>query len=329
MEISFGTWRKLSYNVLKKAKLLIAPTDSTKEIFQKYYPDLVIKTIEHGVEKLEYEYERKEESEKKNIAFLGGINKIKGIDFLKKFVDEANREDSKYQVHLFGSTSEDELNESNGNYYYHGKYKRENIVKEMKENHIDIVVLLAIWPETYSYTLTESLMAKVPVLALDYGAIAERISKYEYGWILPKDVKFEDVLKKLNDIFENKEDYNKKLSNIEKYLQNLKSVREMAKEYEEVYSGYLKENQNTQIQINQELFLNILKNSKDILKQENELERCYESIEEYHYTVMEYRKEIDRLNKNIEEYKKIEGQYNHLVSSRKLQMLKKIKFIEF
>lgn len=308
---------------------MITPTDSTKEIFQKYYPDLAIQTIEHGVEKLEYEYEREEKSEKKNIAFIGGINKIKGIDFLKKFITEVNKENSKYNVHLFGSTSEDELNKSNGNYHYHGKYKREDITKLLKENRIDIVVLLAIWPETYSYTLTESLMAKVPVLTLDYGAIAERISKYEYGWILDRNVKFKDILQKLDEIFGNKEDYDKKLDNIEKYLQNLKSVKEMAKEYEEEYSKYLKENKKLETKINQELFLNMLKNSKDIIKQENELDRCYESMEAYHYTVMEYRKEIDRLNKNIEEYKPIEEQYNHLISSRKLQMLKKIKFIEF
>lgn len=314
---------------MKNAKLLITPTDSTKEIFQKYYPDLAIQTIEHGVEKLEYEYEKAEESEKKNIAFIGGINKIKGIDFLKKFINEANKEDSKYNVHLFGSTSEDELNESNGNYSYHGKYKRENIVREIKENHIDVAILLAIWPETYSYTLTESLMAKVPVLALDYGAIAERIAKYEYGWILDRDVTFADILKKLDEIFENKEDYNKKLGNIEKYLQNLKSVKEMAEEYEKIYNQYPKQNKKIENPINPELFLSMLKNSKDIIKQENELDRCYESMEEYHYTVMEYRKEINRLNKNIEEYKKIEEQYNHLISSRKLQMLKKIKFIEF
>ena len=49
----------------------------------------------------------------------------------------------------------------------------------------------------------------------------------------------------------------------------------------------------------------------------------------YHKTVVELRKEIDRLNGRIEEYQQIEQKYNHLLSSRKLQLLKKIKFIEF
>ena len=202
--------------------LVVTPTDSAKEIVQKYFPDVNIKSIEHGVEKLEYEYQRDGGQAKKNIAFLGGINKIKGVDFLKDFIEEANREDGKYIVHLFGSTCEEELNQSNGNYIYHGKYNREDVVKTLKENQIDLVVLLAIWPETYSYTLTESLMAEIPVLALDYGALSERISKYEYGWLLDRNVEFEAILKKLDAIFENEEDYEQKISNIKKYLGNLK-----------------------------------------------------------------------------------------------------------
>ncbi len=82
-------WRKLSHQVLKNAELVVTPTDSAKEIVQKYFPDVNIKSIEHGVEKLEYEYQKDGGQAKKNIAFLGGINKIKGVDFLKDFIEEA------------------------------------------------------------------------------------------------------------------------------------------------------------------------------------------------------------------------------------------------
>lgn len=323
-------WRELSYQALRDAKLLITPSNSTKEIFKKYYPDLSIKTIEHGAEKIEEIYEiETNKSEKKNIAFIGGVNKIKGVDFLEQFIKEVNKEDSKYILHLFGSTCEDDLNKSNGNYIFHGKYNREDIVRLLKENHIDIICLLSIWPETYSYTLTESLMAEVPVIALDYGAVSERISKDNLGWILDKNVTFEDVLDKLNKIFADEKEYNDKISNIKKYLENLKTTEEMAKEYEEIYEGYLKESKVELLPIPKESFEACLKSTREIIDREEEIKGCYKSIEDYHYTVMEYRKEIERLNKNIEGYKVIEGNYNHLISSRKLKLLKKIKFIEY
>lgn len=324
------TWRKVAYKSLKDAKQLIAPTESAKEIFNKYYKDLKITVIEHGMDYKDIEYEKQEKTEKRNIAFVGGINKVKGFDFLRKFIDKVNEEGSSYNLHLFGSTCDGELNKTIGNYIYHGKYDREDLPRLLKENNIDIVLLLAIWPETYSYTLTESLMAEIPVIALDYGALAERISKNNFGWLLNNNSKFEDILKKIDEIFENSDEYDSKLKNIQKYLSTIKTIKAMAKEYEEIYNSYIKkENSNQAKLIGTEEFKSMLKYSKEIIDRENELRRCYENIERYHHTVMEYRKEIDRLNKNIEIYQGIEAQYNHLVSSRKLQLLKKIKFIEF
>ena len=45
--------------------------------------------------------------------------------------------------------------------------------------------------------------------------------------------------------------------------------------------------------------------------------------------VMEYRKEIARLGTVIGQLQQTEEKYNHLISSRKLNLLKKIGFIEF
>ena len=82
-------------------------------------------------------------------------------------------------------------------------YDRNEIVKLLKENSIDVVLLLAVWAETYSYTLTEAAIAGIPVLALPYGAIEERVNKQKLGWLLSKDATTEDVMAKLNEIFEN------------------------------------------------------------------------------------------------------------------------------
>lgn len=162
-----------------------------------------------------------------------------------------------------------------------------------------------------------------------YGALGERISKNNVGWILEKNSTFEDIRKKLDDIIENNQDYKEKLNNIKLYLKNLRTVDNMIAEYEEIYNKYLKQNNRNSCKIDKDLFLYMLKSSRAIIENENELEKCYNSMGEYHKTVMEYRKEIDRLNQNIENYKQIEAAYNHLISSRKLQFLKKIHFIQF
>ncbi|OQY12673.1 MAG: hypothetical protein B6I31_02740 [Desulfobacteraceae bacterium 4572_19] len=45
----------------------------------------------------------------------------------------------------------------------------------------------ALWPETYSYTLSESLKVALPIVAPDIGSFAERLAGRPFSWIVPWD----------------------------------------------------------------------------------------------------------------------------------------------
>jgi GT2 family glycosyltransferase/glycosyltransferase involved in cell wall biosynthesis len=57
----------------------------------------------------------------------------------------------------------------------HGWYQRDVIFERLAAADIDLVVFLPPWPETFSYTLSEALIAGVPVLVSDQGALPERV----------------------------------------------------------------------------------------------------------------------------------------------------------
>jgi len=329
-------WRNNVYNALRRAQLLVAPSNSTKEIFNKYYKDLKIQVVEHGVD---YEELKKDKvkHDKKNIAFIGGINKQKGVDILKEFVNKANSDELKFNVHMFGTTSESSLNKSSKNYTYHGLYNREDIAKLLEENDIDLVCMLSIWHETYSYTLTEAITAKVPVIALDYGAVSERVQKDNLGWIIEKDSSIEQIINKINEIFENSKQYDEVLKSINYYLNNLKSVSENANEYKEIYNKLIYNKSNFE-SLNKDLLKEILKrvteknitvDNSDLINQLN-IERASHNqrIVEYDTTVKLLREEIDRLNKRIGDVMKDEEKYNKILSSKRIKLLEKIKFIK-
>lgn len=88
------------------------------------------------------------------------------------------------------------------------------------------------WPETYSYTLTESYMAKVPVLTFDIGAVGDRVRKDKLGWVIDIQ-KSEKILEKIKEISNNKEEYDKIKSNFDKYT--FRTTKQMQKCYEEMY----------------------------------------------------------------------------------------------
>lgn len=339
-------WRKLSYELLKNAKEIIAPNESVVEIFNKFFKNLDIKVIEHGMNKEDFVeaqeiVERKDN--RKNIAFLGGITPYKGLDFMKDLIQKANNDEIPYNIHLFGRASEWEYNSSSKNFVYHNTYNRNEIAKILKENNIDLVLLLATWPETYSYTLTEATIAEVPVVAISYGALENRIKKDKIGWLLSKCATTEDVINKLMEIFQNEEEYNLVLSNIKKYKSQIRTTAEMAKVYVDMYKCFKKR----ESKVNLEELKEVLYTSKIIIRQENELKRVSSRLSDYHYTVSEYQKEIDRLNEQVgaltteralqdwelDRCHGIEREFieykNHLEGSRKMRLLRKIKFIDY
>ena len=328
-------WRELTYSVLKDAKEVFVPSNSTKEIFEQYFKDLNIKVIEHGVDVIEKKQEEKNdnveitENKKINVAFVGGINKIKGIDFLRKFIDECNKENSKYVVHLFGQTCEDELNKSNGNYIYHGRYNRDEISDLLIENKIDFVLLLAIWPETYSYVLTEAILSKVPLIALDIGAQGERIKNNNLGWLLNLNVSFEEILEVINIIDDNPTEYNEKIESIKKYINTIRSKADMSEEYLDIYNTYWNKEKSLTEKISNDEFHTMLMNSQDILNYEKRIEEYEHSLSEYHKTVMLLREEIERIDKEKTNLRIENDNFNRLFESKRIKLLRKIKYIKY
>lgn len=339
-------WRALGHRLLKGAKVVIAPSRSAKENYQKYFKDIDIKVIEHGMNKEEFLKASEipeRANDRKNIAFLGGLNISKGLNYMKYLVEKVNSDELPYTIHLFGQAIEWEVNRSTGNYVFHDTYNRNEIVKILKENNIDLILLLTICPETFCYTLTESSLAEIPVIALSCGALEERVKKNGIGWLLPKDASNEAVVEKIKEAFENKEEYEQIVNNMKKYNSNLRTIPDMAKDYADIYKQFTKlDNTDHSDEIR-----DILLSTKTIFAQENEIDELVGRVRDYHYTVFAYKDEIERLNESVgaltteralqdcelDRTHGIEREYieykNRLEGSRKMRLLRKIKFIDY
>lgn len=226
-------WRNQFHNLLSNAKYVIAPSESLKNEINIIYKDVKIIVIEHGVNIKKFESNIKLEKVN-DIAFVGFLTAIKGVDILKYLIRNKNRD---YKIHLFGFSTM-LLPPNSNNWINHGKYKREEISYLLHKNNIKLVCLLSVCPETYSYTLTESIAAGIPVLSYDIGALGQRIKKDNLGWIINLDNNFEEVNKKIVNILKDKKQYKEKILSINKY--KIKSVNEMCEEYKKIYENEIK-----------------------------------------------------------------------------------------
>ncbi len=225
-------WQKDWKELFSAFKMIITPSNDTKKRIEKVYPKLKIKVIEHGIDFSKNEDKKTLDNKKEfHIAFVGVVSVHKGGNILKKLIHMNTN--SNLVIHQFGYSEFEELRKNKKNYFYHDKYKREELPKLLEENNIDLICSFSIWPETYSYTLTEEIACKVPVLAFDIGAVGDRIKTNKIGWTVPLETSSEKIYSKIKEILQNKEDYNQKIQNIEKY--KIKTAKEMAEEYIEVY----------------------------------------------------------------------------------------------
>ncbi|MBQ3555479.1 MAG: glycosyltransferase, partial [Bacteroidales bacterium] len=109
-------------------------------------------------------------------------------------------------------------------------------------NNIDIVCLPSICAETFSYTLSESLMCRIPVIGLNIGAIAQRIRAIDAGWVLPIETDAKELFKVVKLLSnDNYNDYLKKIENIDKNYNSLPTVTSMCEKYNALYSSLIKE----------------------------------------------------------------------------------------
>ena len=227
-----NNWQKTCLNVLQKFDKIIVPSNNTKKIFKNVYKELDIEAVEHGVTVIETKAKQRT-SQDFNIAFVGAMAIHKGSNILKDLVNKNKKTNIK--IHLFGKSEDPQLAKSKGNYINHGKYTRGELPQLLIDNDIDLVCIFATWPETYSYTLTESYMAQVPILTFDIGAVGERVEKDELGWIIKFNTSSTEILKKIEEISTNKEEYKAKKENFKKY--KFKELKEMQQYYEKLYEG--------------------------------------------------------------------------------------------
>lgn len=155
--------------------ILIAPSQSTKRIAEKFFKGIQIDIVPH----LDYKFEEYAKGVKKvaNIAYIGSASDIKGWE---EFCELKRILKGRYRFFCLGKCDKN-LRTEGITYIDIGKDSIP-MVDGLKENSIDIAYIGSIWPETYSYTYHEAFEAGCFVIAFDTsGNVADQIEKNKNG----------------------------------------------------------------------------------------------------------------------------------------------------
>lgn len=226
-------WRSQYASVLKMSEKVIIPSKSTREIISRYYPELKDRMVilEHGQKAVKEKIFVIRKKRKFHIAFLGAINEAKGFRLASEMIKKGNKG---IEWYLFGYF-EKKLASLEKKKYFHniGPYQREELPELIKHYEIDLICILPRCPETFCYTLSEAILAGVPVLVTDIGAVGERVKEMECGWTIPYQAKCDEALARIQTIRRDYKDYKVKRRNVNHI--KLKTCEEMCSEYISIY----------------------------------------------------------------------------------------------
>ncbi len=147
--------------------------------------------------------------EKLRIVVLGMLSVNKGLRLLS---DALQRLTEFAEVHLVGSLEVGELFLEHPGVHVVPRYKLDQLQAVVAKIGPHAGMLLSIWPETYSYTLTELMQMGIPTVATRVGSFAERIIDGETGFLV--DATADALIARLKTLNENRDDLRRIRANL-------------------------------------------------------------------------------------------------------------------
>lgn len=214
---------------------LVVPSFSIKQNLIQLEPafkNVNFVLISHGVE-LKKEKDTKYFNNQKPVAklkilVLGRLDFHKGLDLLKETYKEIVEV---ADIFLLGcGEAGHSFAETEGIYIVAENYALADLPEAIKNISPDLGLLLSVWPETFSYTLSELMLLGIPTVATKVGSFEERIVNGVNGFLVSasKDA----LIQKIKDLFKNRDLILQVAENLPKNSQ--RSLKEMVDDYDKM-----------------------------------------------------------------------------------------------
>jgi len=183
------SWRDRHARLLSRARYVLTPSADTAQRIKRFVPTARVCVVPHATLELEPTMQpvprvrRLTDRQALKVVVLGALSRIKGADVLEEVATLAARQDQPIEFHLLGFGYRNLRTQPKARLTVHGAYDDKDLQQLLQWLQPDLVWFPAVWPETYSYTLSASLESGLPIVAPSLGAFAERLQQREWTWL--------------------------------------------------------------------------------------------------------------------------------------------------
>jgi GT2 family glycosyltransferase/glycosyltransferase involved in cell wall biosynthesis len=182
-------------------KHIVAPSQNAAEYYRRAYPALTIEAVPHPSPPIQFPTQPRLGTNDEIILF-GAIGPHKGSAELLEIAHLARLTHPHLRFTVIGYTNRDEELLNIGNVSITGRYKEGALPDLVRRVRGRLALFLSVWPETFSYTLTEAVRLGFIPLVPDIGAPAERVRAAGYGAIFEFPIAPSNVLQMITALSE-------------------------------------------------------------------------------------------------------------------------------
>ena len=186
--VTFGDW-------LAEAERLIYPNSSVRNIVSDYFPELTGEVWPHPERNLaEFTGHAERSLSRRKVALIGSMSDVKGLHRLKSLADLSLSTIEPVEFVVIGPILAPLGPKAPPNVTVTGQYHAAELPRLLARERPDSILFLSVVPETYNFALSAALATGLPIVALDAGAIGERLRGVTGATVLPIDAKPADIL---------------------------------------------------------------------------------------------------------------------------------------
>ncbi len=187
LPVSLKEWQDNQSQLLEAANRVIAPSGYMEKLFIEHFPHIDYTVVYHPDSELDMPYPDLQQPRKGEHALrvlvIGALSLEKGADILESTAQAAQKLSASIEFHLLGYAYRPLASAV----HEHGAYDETQIESLIMELAPDLVWFPALWPETYSYTLSEVMRTGLPIVVPNLGAFPERVVNRPLTWVVDWD----------------------------------------------------------------------------------------------------------------------------------------------
>jgi glycosyltransferase involved in cell wall biosynthesis len=192
---TISRWRETFGRRLCGARRVFVPSEDVGRRLTRYFPNVSIFLRPHPeiLPRVESLAAPVVPGKPVRIAVLGTIVSVKGSERLLGCARDARFRGLPLEFHVIGSTDRNATFARLGNVHVSGRFREVEVYERLAAARCHLAFLPSCCPESFMYTLSIAMAARMFVVCFDLGAQAERLKAWGWGETLPEAAAAESI----------------------------------------------------------------------------------------------------------------------------------------